>query len=339
VPRPDDDAPPPEAPVAEKPGVAAVDTEYAVKALVKWVSRPTRTQWVALALVSSLALGPLVALVFILGANSTPVRVVQPAPLHGPETTSVTVTALGVNPTAGELRVRVLLNPAQDFVDDTGRLTTQVTLSANDVSGNTIHTFDVGQTPAPFEISAPILEGSVAQYPFDSYRAPLLLAVATEEGERQVAEPAVVEARSTIDDFTVTSETDASEAAQAQPENLLVVGWNASRPATTIGYAVWLMVLMWALAATGLLIVWAVLIWRVEMPFWGFGYFVGVLFALPPLRDSLPGRPPPGTLFDFGSYYWAIALVATTLIMVLGIWIRQARTEAQLRALGESPRE
>src|SRR5690606_30834955 len=103
--------------------------------------------------------------------------------------------------------------------------------------------------------------------------------------------------------------------------------------ATTTVYAIWLMVLMWGLAVTGLLIMWAVVMWMVEVPFWAFGYFVGVLFALPPLRDSLPGRPPPGTIFDFGSFYWSVTIIGANLILVLAIWLRRTHAEERLRAL------
>ena len=109
---------------------------------------------------------------------------------------------------------------------------------------------------------------------------------------------------------------------------------SAHRPATTTVYASWLMLLMWGLAFTGVLIAWAVVIWQVELPMWVFGYFVGVLFALPPLRDSLPGRPPPGTVFDFVSFYWSITLVGITLILLLVMWIRRARWEIRHRHRG-----
>ena len=113
-------------------------------------------------------------------------------------------------------------------------------------------------------------------------------------------------------------------------------GWDAIRPATTTVYAVWLMILIWGLAATGALIVWAVVIWMVEVPFWAFGYFVGVLFALPPLRDSLPGRPPPGTIFDFVSFYWSVTLIGVGLILLLGIWLKRTRATVRLRDLDDA---
>ena len=52
---------------------------------------------------------------------------------------------------------------------------------------------------------------------------------------------------------------------------------------------------------------------------------VGVLFALPPLRASLPGSPPPGGLVDFVAFYWAVAVVGLTLLALVWLWVREAR--------------
>jgi hypothetical protein len=159
----------------------------------------------------------------------------------------------------------------------------------------------------------------------------LLAAVTAGTGAQEEPIPAVVEARSAIGDFPVSVTRPGTNRDEAQ--TLVALEWKATRPATTTVYAIWLMVLMWGLSVTGLLIVWAVVIWRVELPFWVFGYFVGVLFALPLVRASLPGQPTPGTIFDFLSFYWSITIVGTTLILLLVIWIRRARAAVQLRDL------
>jgi hypothetical protein len=99
----------------------------------------------------------------------------------------------------------------------------------------------------------------------------------------------------------------------------------ADRGVSTSIYATWIMVLMWALALAGVGILWAVVIWRVDVPWWGLGYLVGVLFAVPQLREILPGRPPPGTLLDYVSFYWSIAVLGVTLLALVGIWTQRSR--------------
>lgn len=321
---------------AAKEGPPGPDMAYADarRVLWPWVAQRSRPQVVALILMSCLALGPIVALVAIMDADPTPVHTVLDAPLNPAEVTRVTATVLGLSPAAGEMRVRVLVDPADDLSDDGGRLLQPISVVINDVSGATTRSYEAGQVPTPFEAALPLAEGSVTRYPFDRYRGSLLIVVSDESGRESEPRLVSIEARSVIDDFVVKAGYPAD--VDAGPRAVTVVEWTASRPPTTTVYALWLMLLMWGLAVTGLLIMWAVVIWMIDIPFWVFGYFVGVLFALPPLRDSLPGRPPPGTIFDFGSFYWSITIIGANLILVLAIWLRRTHAEERLRSLDPS---
>ncbi len=336
-------------PTATDPTAATTTaaTEFRqARALWPWVAGPTRAQKVALVVISLLALGPLAALVVILRTDPTPVRVLVEG-AASPEATRVTVTALSLAPSSGELRARMLVEPGPDLLRDDGRLDQTIALVVNDARGSTERRFDEGTRPDPFEVTLPVAEGSVVRYPVDRYHGSVVVVLVAVDEDGDVPLPASVSARSIIDDFDLTGRyaatTDAAEATEAteatddsEPASLTVVDWTASRSNTTTVYAVWLMLLMWGLAVTGLLIVWAVVIWMVEVPFWAFGYFVGVLFALPPLRDSLPGRPPPGTIFDFVSFYWSVTIIGVNLILVLAIWLRRTRAQTRLRDLDDA---
>ncbi|HRA33538.1 MAG TPA: DUF4436 family protein [Acidimicrobiales bacterium] len=309
-----------------------------VRALWPWVAGPTWAQKLALAIISLLALGPLVVLVVILRADPTPVRVLVEADAT-PDATRVTVTALSLAPSSGELRARLLVEPGPDLLRDDGRLERTIALVVNDARGSTERRFDEGTRPDPFEVTLPVAEGSVVRYPVDRYAGSVVVVVVAVDEDGDVPIPASVSARSIIDDFELSGrlvDPDGGDALDQDLGTLTVVDWSASRPATTAVYAVWLMILMWGLAVTGLLIVWAVVIWMVEVPFWAFGYFVGVLFALPPLRDSLPGRPPPGTIFDFVSFYWSVTIIGVNLMLVLAIWLRRTRAQTRLRDLDDA---
>lgn len=289
-----------------------------------WVARRTRPQIVALVLISCLALGPAFALVTILKADPTPVSTLITAPPAGPEVTRITITATRLSPTAGEMQARISIAAAADLVDETGALVQPVSVSVNGTQGTSIRVFDTGEIPSVFEVSLPLTEGTINRYPFDRYKGSSLIVVTVDPAGDRALSPSVIEARSIVGDFSLSGET---------PEDLTtVVNWTAERPATTTVYAVWLMVLMWGLAVIGLLIVWGVIIWMIDMPFWAVGYLVGVLFALPQLRDSLPGRPPPGTIVDFVSFYWSITIVGVSLILLLAVWLRRVRSESRLRS-------
>ncbi|NLD77187.1 MAG: DUF4436 family protein [Acidimicrobiales bacterium] len=323
-------------PEAEKAAavVAAMASIDAQRALWPWVAQKSRAQVVALIVVSCLSLGPLVALVAILSADPTPVhQLIEPAPA-APDISRVTATALGLSPTAGELRVRIVVDPAEDLEDDNGRLAVPISVVLNNLSGATTRAYEVGDSPIPFEATLPLEEGSTNRYPFDRYRGSLIVVLNDESAGDPEPQLVDVGARSVIDDFNLSAglATEAEEGPQA----LTVIRWNADRTLTTTVYAIWLMLLMWVLAVMGLLIIWAVVIWMVEVPFWVFGYFVGVLFALPPLRDSLPGRPPPGTIFDYGSFYWAVTVSGVNLILMLGVYLRRTQAKERLRRLDPS---
>src|SRR5437867_3046618 len=76
---------------------------------------------------------------------------------------------------------------------------------------------------------------------------------------------------------------------------------------STVVYAVFVMLLMWLLALGG---VGVGLTLGSKRRKWetGFATFLGaLLFALPAIRNALPGAPPIGARFDFISFFWAEA--------------------------------
>lgn len=305
----------------------------AIRQLKTWVARRTRTQMVALVLVSLLAFGPLLALVMVMRATTSPIdELVAPA-TPDPTVTSITTTFTSMSPTQGEVRTRFMIEPSLDLVDEDGRLLESLSIVAN---GTTTELRE-GESVRPFEVTLAMSEGAVTRYPFDRYKGQLLLLATTGVGEDREFVPFVPKVHSVVGDFTVHADLSRDPAIKSDPIGL--IEWSALRPATTSIYAIWLMVLMWALAVTGLLIVWSVIMWMVELPMWVFGYFVGVLFALPPLRDSLPGRPPPGNLFDFLSFYWSVTIIGVSLILSLSTWLTRTRAEQRLRALDTGMQE
>ncbi len=91
-----------------------------------------------------------------------------------------------------------------------------------------------------------------------------------------------------------------------------------SRANTALGFAVFLMVLQWALAAGVLLIAFQVLSGRRKIEFALLGYFGTLLFVFPTLRNNMPGVPPiVGTFSDFISFFWVEFLVAACLVAII----------------------
>lgn len=289
--------------------------------------RPTRIQIAALVLLSVFALGPLVALYYVLQQPLDPSQTLLDEAASVPDDVGrVSATILGVNAVQGEMRVRLLVVPPGTLTD-AGRLTTQLSLRVNDARGLTSYTYVASEVPGPIEVSLALTGGSVSRYPFDSYESTLALLLSPDDeadDEASAAIPLDLSVTTTVTDFELTAARAEGDDA---PSTLTVADITVQRtPATTV-YASGIMILMWGLAVSGVLVAWSIVIWRVETPMWVYAYFVGVLFALPPLRAALPGSPPTGTLVDFVAFYWSVATIGATLLLVTGIWIRRARLQ------------
>lgn len=289
--------------------------------------RPSKLQLASLLLVSVLALGPVVALIVVISTDDGPVSDLTtgpPAPVGGAR---LTATITGVAPATGELRARLNLVPREELLDGDGNLAEDLTMRVNDLRGLTAYELRAGDPLRPMEVTLALTDGSVTRYPFDTFRSRLAVAVTRSDGADGAPTPVplVTDVRSIVSELDVSATPALDEAGGTM---LALVDLEVTRPLATTAYAIWTVVLMWGLAVAGVLIVWAVTIWGAEPPVWSYAYLVGVLFALPQLRDQLPGKPPPGTLIDYVAFFWSIGIVGISLIITLGLWIRANRPGA-----------
>lgn len=301
--------------------------------------RPTKVQITALMLISLLCLGPIAALVSVITRASTPVAMLSAGPEPGNGEVRVVAKVLSVSPTSGTASVRLTVQPALTMIDDSG-LTEPLLLRVNDSEGVNVVRFGQGQPVRPIDVVV-LLEGpSIERYPFDQYEFTLIFKVervvdpgtVPEGSESAIGSDAelepvamTVDLTAEINDFTV-GVTDSTDDLGESVEGI-GVDFSVQRPLTTVLWAVGVMVLMWGLAIVGVFIVWAFVMWGIEYPMWAVGYYLGVLFAMPPLRSSLPGSPPPGTLLDFVAFYWAVGIIVVTLMTLIGTWLQRSRAE------------
>jgi hypothetical protein len=52
-----------------------------------------------------------------------------------------------------------------------------------------------------------------------------------------------------------------------------------------------------------------------------------LLFALPAMRNGLPGSPALGVTFDVASYFWTLLIVAVSVIMLMWNYIVMYQSE------------
>ena len=48
---------------------------------------------------------------------------------------------------------------------------------------------------------------------------------------------------------------------------------------------------------------------------------VGILFALPNIRNTMPGAPPLGVVLDFAAYFWCLTIAAGHFLAVSFYWV------------------
>jgi hypothetical protein len=92
----------------------------------------------------------------------------------------------------------------------------------------------------------------------------------------------------------------------------------------TVLFAVFIMVVMWALALCSLAVAVRLVARRRRVEGAFAGLLAVLLFAFPTVRNSLPGILPVGVLFDYAAFFWAEALVALALIALITGWTVRA---------------
>jgi hypothetical protein len=298
-----------------------------VVGLVMRPARASRAQQVALLLLALLTLGPILAAISLLGQEADPTATVLPAPeVVADDELLVRATVTGVDAVNGELRLRIDPEPGPAFRSE-GVLTSELAVRTTALVGPQLQSYPVGSVVVPYEVTLPLENGNVSRYPFDAYDANVVLA-ATADG---VTVPVVLQIESVSLDHRIGVQGEMVASAET---GLSAASLRIEREWTAVVYGVGVMALMWMFAISGVLVSWSTIIWRVDPPVWVYGFFVGVLFALPPLRNSMPGDPPPGTVVDLVAFYWSIAAVAVTLLLLMASWLRETRTARSQMASG-----
>lgn len=135
------------------------------------------------------------------------------------------------------------------------------------------------------------------------------------------AEPKVIPLEVAIFATLPTVDVEVEAGTDASDPEVAIADLALKRSPTVVGFAVFAMIAMWAIAIVVGVQAWAIASrGRVPEPDI-MSYMAALLFAFPVLRDALPGTPPVGTLSDFLAFFWAEAIVAVALIVTLISWL------------------
>ena len=193
-------------------------------------------------------------------------------------------------------------------------LTRDVVLYTSTVNGSFGHSYRAGGFMDPFEATVP-LEGDTSTYPFHHLRVEIGALASTAGGVRSGKQiPVRLHVSSRIAGYRVSPK---SAVRQGQTVDL-ILRVDPSWP--TVAFVVFIMAVMWALALAAVAVSVNLVTRRRRFEGSFATLLAALLFAFPTVRNTLPGIPPVGVLFDYAAFFWAEALVALSLITLIVGW-------------------
>ncbi|MFD0438577.1 DUF4436 family protein [Streptomyces chartreusis] len=156
------------------------------------------------------------------------------------------------------------------------------------------------------DVQVALAGGSISDYPFDTYETDI--AFRAQMGGEQVPVRMLFSNNDTL--FSVSAEP-----VPARQEAVVALG--LARSGSLLVFAVFMMVAMWALAASVLIGAWYLTTGSEGLVWPGLAWMAATLFALAAFRNTAPGTPPIGCVLDWFAFLWAESVVALCLVTVV----------------------
>ncbi|MGB3483290.1 MAG: DUF4436 family protein [Mycobacterium sp.] len=195
------------------------------------------------------------------------------------------------------------IEPSGSYATPDGRFAVDVELEANSLKN--FSTAIGAEEMLPNIEQEFALSGVVTDFPFDRYTATMGLRMVDSNGEEV---PIAVTVYSSDAFFVASPRWD-----------LAVVGWlnldlSVERSYPTIVFGIFIMTLMLGLAVAAAVLAYYLIRFRQGMQYSAYSVMAGLLFAMVPLRNAVPGNPPIGSVIDFMSFFIAEAVISVSLI-------------------------
>ncbi|WP_371619871.1 DUF4436 family protein [Streptomyces sp. NBC_00454] len=225
----------------------------------------------------------------------------------------VEATVQKVDAAARELVLRVRVTPRGTLGEENGTApvadlslqTSQATLS--DL------TFKAHERITTKDLQVAVTDGSISDYPFDSYETDMGFWAL--QGGKEVPVRLLFSNNDTLFSVSATPGASRQEA---------VVGVKLVRSGSLLVFAAFMMIVMWALAASVLLGAWYLTTRRQGLVWPALSWMAATLFALSAFRNTAPGTPPIGCVLDWFAFLWAETIIALCLIAVVVAGVRTA---------------
>ncbi|MER5203761.1 DUF4436 family protein [Streptomyces sp. NPDC002825] len=207
------------------------------------------------------------------------------------------------------LRVRVTPRGALGEEDGTAPVADLVLQTSAATLGDLA--FKAHERLATRDVQVALTGGSISDYPFDTYETDI--GFWAELGGEEVPVRVMLSNNDTL--FAV----DATPTGSPQEA---VLGLDVARSGSLLVFAVFMMLVMWALASSVLIGAWY-LTTRGEGLVWpALAWMAATLFALAAFRNTAPGTPPIGCVLDWFAFLWAETVIGLCLITVVITGVR-----------------
>jgi hypothetical protein len=278
---------------------------------------------------SLLGLGVLVAFIVVyglslfgfhlLGKSAAPVKAPD---LNAAEDTVVLVRIEEIKTVANRLAVKVLVYPQEAMWDprlDVLKQDTAVRMDPPNDLGDLV--YPAGKSPAQVATTVDA-HGDPEIWPFDSYQTDTLSAdVLVGSGDDRKYKPARVEVAGKLEGWDVSVQRVGEGGQEGGGGDSVIITLHRSKAPLIFDLGICLV--LFALAAMALAVVIPMLLGKRKfVPPFG-GWFAALLFAVIPIRNFLPGAPPPGAWIDQALVIWVLIALVAAMVIYMVTWYRR----------------
>jgi hypothetical protein len=241
----------------------------------------------------------------------------------GPDDTVVQIRLQELKPTTNRLTVNVIIYPGESLYDKRfDELNTDIAVRL--YPPNDLGDLQFPKGKAPAQVNTTIeAHGDPGSWPFDTYHTePQSADVFVGTGAERKRIPAIVQVTGQMDgwDAEVRKSTDTSETGSHNNSNVVVTLQRAKGP---LLFDLAIIVVLVSLPTLALVVAIPMAMGRRKfMPPFATWYAAN-LFAIVPLRNILPGAPPPGSMIDQALVQWVLLALATSMALYIYSYIVQ----------------
>ena len=229
-----------------------------------------------------------------------------------------------LNTVANRLTVKVLVIP-EDSCSISASMCSRPTRRCGCTRRTTWATCIYPEGKSPAQVATTIeAHGDPNNWPFDSYSTDTMSAdVLVGQGDARQYIPARVEVTGALDgwDVSVRRVGEAEPGAGRRPDNVIITLHRAKGP---LIFDLGICLVLFALPALAFAVAIQIALGRRKFvpPF--VTWFAAMLFAVIPIRNFLPGSPPPGAWIDQALVIWVLIALVGAMGLYMVTWYRQS---------------